>query len=700
MTIAARGPFERQAMMTQKRVIFVCMDFRLAYLSSALRRGFLWRRWKVVFYCFRPSPGALNALVARLSRGMVEILPVPARLAVINRSPEGSVRKKVYGEILSEISDKLDREFLDSPTSLLGALEGPLGRLKKELALYFEQDILSEVADDLVLIEIARWLIQNPQSPLRGGEMSVLIDRRSYWDELAREYGERTGVSCSSVARLQIKGWGVRLIYSLSQLLAECAFSLVSPGRRGTSPAVKVGIPQYSYSNFTDFLERRNYYLFWYPESGINPGNILIYSDGALDVPLAEGERIKAMGFSLLAANSVLRTPLASEPRHRCSPASVASLLAAHFRQLALLLLRVRSRFQWEQWKLLASLFSKLPYWEDFFLRNRIKIKFRFHTRFSHRDIAAQLAGAVTLSYHYSNHSPETFSPLHRDFCDSYFVWGRDSEAFFSDERSATRNVIHSGYVFDHAFRRVEGKAAALRQRLSQRGLGFVISVMDENITGIYREGMLELYSALLKLLLEHPDIGLLIKPKSDSTRAALASDPRTAEAFAALEKAGRVEMLSGSVFPVEAGKASDLVIGVYADSTAVLECALAGVPSVAYECCFGTQRERGAQPFVYHEMGAFLQALLDHKSGKAEMGGAKCWRETLDKKDAFRDGRAAARVGSYIKSLLRAFDSGDDKDAALSIANAAYTESFGSQAVVTTGRPGRPRPQIPERII
>ena len=55
-----------------------------------------------------------------------------------------------------------------------------------------------------------------------------------------------------------------------------------------------------------------------------------------------------------------------------------------------------------------------------------------------------------------------------------------------------------------------------------------------------------------------------------------------------------------------------------------------------------------------------------------------------LDKIDQFRDGKAAFRMGNYLKSLIDGFNSGLNRDDVLNMAAEKYIDLYGKDKVLS----------------
>ena len=354
---------------------------------------------------------------------------------------------------LYEIVNKIDQTELAENRSVFDCLNEKLAPVKKDIRLYIRQQVALDIYHDLIMANIAHWLATNKESVLYGKKPTVLIEKKSYWSYLILDHFKNKNISFKIFRQLNLKkNKGVLFTYHLIKLFVELVKSLATgQSRKDLSGKVKIGVSSYVNQNFTNYLDLRNYYLFWFYKSGIDPESVLIYlPDPKFKLPDKEVSNIKKANFNIIFCPTRITSKRnIGIPVYKCS-FMVALLLVQYLKQIIKMYFYAKDRFMKEQWKQFSLLLIQLPYLEDFFVNNNIKIKFRFHDIFSVRDIAAKLSGVITLSYHYSNHSE--LSVLHQDICDVFFIWGKRYEQLFSSGNSAIRYLIQTGYVLDYTF--------------------------------------------------------------------------------------------------------------------------------------------------------------------------------------------------------------------------------------------------------
>lgn len=680
------------AKMSEKKY-FICRFVKLRHVLSLFIRERLLRRNRVELYYLNPNKTSIflgkaaNAISKGRSAGfsfswlnydfarMKNKEGVPLLVA--------SIQDDLYRVI--EKVDALERNLGDS---IVNHLSDQLAPFKEDLRSYIKHQIAQDIFEDLFLVNVTAWLATERQSQLSGKDLIALIEKKSYWSYLVLDFAKSKNLNCLVFHSTDLKA--NKAAFFTYHFVKVCIEIVVSFLRKRSTDKVsknaKVGIPFYVYQNFVNFLDSKNYYLFWFYKSGINPEKILIYAPHRkFNINAEEISRISESGFNIVSGPThIMNNSRKNVSVHKCT-FKAASLLLEYLKQAIRMRRHARNRFMKEQWKLLLLLFVQLPYWEDFFKKNNIKVKFRFHDMFSAREIAAKIAGAVTLSYHYAHQSDMTI--LHQDIVDAFFVWGKRYEKNLSGEHSGIRNFIQTGYVFDYTFDNLKDKAKVLRDTFKARNVSYIIGIFDEFIGGCFAAPQLRCYKAVLEYVQKHLDTGILIKPKREANAPQLRSSVETAGLISDLEKQGRLLILDSRKYPVEAGQASDIVIGLTPDSTAGLECALAGVPMVVYDI-YSTRRHPfygwGHNKVIFDDIQYLINLLNINKDNPGAIPGFADWSVILDTVDPFRDGMANQRIGSYIKTLLLKFDEGLSKDEAIKTANRVYADECGLDKVTS----------------
>ena len=146
------------------------------------------------------------------------------------------------------------------------------------------------------------------------------------------------------------------------------------------------------------------------------------------------------------------------------------------------------------------------------------------------------------------------------------------------------------------------------------------------------------------------------------------------------------IERVHGSYPPSVAARASDLAVhGHLWAGTAAVEAVLAGTPTLLMDRDGWTVSklyQLGIGRVVFQEWSELWRACLVHWSQTDGLPGFGNWDSMLEELDPFRDGRAAERMGSYIRWLLEALEGGLDRDRAIEEAAERYGRQWGSDKV------------------
>ena len=590
---------------------------------------------------------------------------------------KASACEDLYGVI-----DKIQVE------NLLKYLNDKLSTIKKDLALYIRQRIAFDIYHDLLLANVAHWLATNKESKLYNKHPILIIEKRNYWICLVLDYLKRKNVQYKIFHTMDFKrNKGILFLYYAIKICIELIRAIaVIPKKKETSGDARIGIPFYVNQNFTEYYDLKNYYLFWFYKSEIAPERILIYiPEREINISDEEINNIKKAKFNIVfCPTRITRKRKCDVPIYRCS-LKTSSLLIQYLVQIIKIYKHSENKPMKEQWKILTLLLVQLPYWEDFFQSNNIKVKFRFHDIFGVRDIAAKLSGAVTISYHYSDHSDARI--VRDEVSDVFFIWGNKYRKCLSPAHSTTRNFIITGYIFDYTFEKLKDKAQLIRDSFSDKA-NYLIGIFSENISQHLRKSQLEFYKKILEFAVQHPDIGIVVKPKKENDEMRLRLAKELNKFIEMLDLQGRIFFLDNRGYPVEAGFASDIVIGVIPDSTAGLECALAGVPMVIYDCSNCKESHPlykiGHNKIIFDDIQHLINAIDENKKKPCSISGFADWSFILNEVDPFRDGKANQRIAGYIKTLLFKSSNGFSKDEAIEAANRAYAEELGWDKVIS----------------
>jgi len=274
----------------------------------------------------------------------------------------------------------------------------------------------------------------------------------------------------------------------------------------------------------------------------------------------------------------------------------------------------------------------------------------------------APTLGIHTLSYQISNHRQPAPGLLTN--ADTMFVFSPLYHGLWTNDGIHPRSFVDIGYPYDTSFNLVRPRAQQSRSELQAAGAKFIICYFDENPT-ISKYGNVSIDDnnnellALMRLVLDDPEMGLVIKTKLRSYSPQYI--PELSEVWKSVQATGRLaELIYGPrrniIFPAEAALTSDMTIGHACGTTAVLEGVLAGTRGILinpYGAILANHDLYAEADIIYSTMDAALEAIRALKAGNPERQGLGDWSSLLDQIDPFRDGQAGRRMREVLKEAV-----------------------------------------------
>lgn len=340
---------------------------------------------------------------------------------------------------------------------------------------------------------------------------------------------------------------------------------------------------------------------------------------------------------------------------------------------------------------------SQKDYWKRLFERQNVKV---FATWFKYNgehcaigEALRELGGALAVYQRSYEGNPTVQTALLADVCFGFSCNGAAVEAAAG---SMIDCYVTTGYLGDHRFPLVREEAAKVRHQLQQHGARRIVAFFDEGSFpdsrwGVDARRLQAQYTFLLEKLLGESDLGLVFKPKSPATL-----EKRLGQVGELLRRAigtGRCfiyqeGVLQGSVPPAQAALSADLAIhGSLASGTAAVEAALAGVPTVLLD-------DDGWKPsplyrlgvgrVVFEEWDTLWHTWSESRTAPGAVPGFADWTPLLDEIDPFRDGRAAERMGTFLKWMIEGFSAGQSREAVLAQAADRYRRAWGEDKIAT----------------
>ena len=687
--------------------------------NMTLRTWFLSVWPRLVWRRFRSGPKVVRCHVIEGSRLSMFLARATARLSgvpverftfefVEARDPAGvSVRLRIiYGDLARAQQYALDDQDYRVLSSKVG-LEGRLPMyLAKGIASTDHAD-RSTVHRALSVIQACVWKMRSEGEP---GHPPVLFMEKRPWlaaiDRYAREEGVTVvPVTPASNIRGMVRGrlpiWAIDMVrhsrdwLRIQRLKRGTAKGTGEPafqGRDGHRAAAgsgpvqrregpRVAVDYYGQLNL-DHPERHSDFSFW-QQSALEGSDLLVaFSIPRDPLDLQKLAELEGHGMEAVVLNPAATTlpagPIFKPRRRRNKPARGLTGPQG-----------VWIKEQTRKYQRMKA------FWTDLAESRNIKVYVTwFKYDATHCAIAdgLQAAGGVIGIYQRAYEvQPSVEATIGADIVFGFSPAVADIE---SRSDSVIRYHVAVGYLGDHRFPLLREQAQTVRKAIQQRGARHILAFFDENSS----EGTRWLaghhlvqknYAFVLGKVLENPWLGLVIKPKAPGTlRRRLGP---VAELLERAEATGRCYVyqsgvLQGSHPPAAAALCADLAVHchLYA-ATAGMEAALAGVPTLVLDRDGWGESplyRLGAGRVVFNDWAELWDACVQHWESPEGFPGLGDWSPFLDEIDPFRDGRAAERMGTYIKWLIEGFRDGHDRDAAMAGAAERYTSIWGADKI------------------
>lgn len=589
---------------------------------------------------------------------------------------------------------------------------------RSKIILYAQKELHEEIKVILCHITIVSWLIRNPSS--LSTNQAVFLIPKTNWVNYIEGYADLRGLHLGiygCLPRVVLFSFPLRrlmkLMFPFIRNLLKNVFlnlfnnTLVEPESCSKSTLNDNQVKQRNCTVAATYWGRgstldqsKSSDFFWVPFANLAPGQLLIYASRP-DAPINHDEyaHFKNLSIRVAVVNEAARlsSTIPKWPAQKDFNQLIKESLSMwkFLGQCFLKLLISKGVTRWLERNLIKFVFAYV-YWRWFFNSNDIKLVVD-HVDWPKGRVASDQAladlGGLSVSYQRSFEALPTL--VRASGVDVHFAF---SIAWATTERSSKSVIpqyISNGYVHDYAIPHVANRASRLRTKLEASGAKFIICLLDENSVPDKRFGpshamRAENYKFLLEKLLLDPTLGLVIKPKKPSDlRMRLGHVSKLLDR--ALET-GRCHIydqgvVATDILPSEASLSSDVCIGLLFGSTAALESALTGTPTLLIDREFVTYHplnELGVDRVVFRSWSQLWEAISRFRLDPARLQGIGDWTPMLDTLDSFRDGKAGQRMGEYIGWLAQGLADGYTREEVLEVASRRYCERWGEDKIVS----------------
>ena len=437
-------------------------------------------------------------------------------------------------------------------------------------------------------------------------------------------------------------------------------------------------------------LTKRNE-IFWYPESNISNGRVIIYFDSNSQAVTQEVlDNINAMKIRWVCLNS---KPMKSKGVKLWRPYWGVGSFVYHYDMVSMLNSRnVSSKFDGWIVYILEKLIFNISYWYAFYTAFGIKLQIEIEER-GEKNIAESIAidfvdgilvGRQRSEYSICNGDIIGFFPQH-----IFFGWNKRLLEYIVPPMNTVNNLIISGYCYDYIFKKNKGTNKYLREQLNEKGVKFVVALFDNtfNRYTFYSAKMLEMfYKTFIDWLISDKEIGLILKPKKAFFLEKYL--PNVMKSIKQAQNTGRCILYPDSLgrFPSDVSQNVDMVVGI-GISTAVIEAVVAGTKGIFYDstkCYSSLFYKIGYKKIIFDDLKELINILEKYKKNPEQEMGLGDFSQWIGLLDPYRDGNAAERIGVYLRWCLEGFDAGMNRNDTIKQANKMYMAKWGNDKVLS----------------
>jgi len=591
---------------------------------------------------------------------------------------------------------KINRDVIDIVEKTIGriykknAFSSHLSRFPQDKTkLYLTQRLALQIQETILLINVAKYYCQNDQKI--SDSANIIVSRSAdILEEFIKAKDNRLLqiIGYSSIANFSFQRSTFRILFEFLGQVFRSFLTFISTKRPSISETLSAKIGIYC-SQKIDLNERS--VLFWVPHSPINFKRVLVYFENS-QRPVTEkvAKLLSEYGVDW----RVLR-PRASKLGKKNLwklPVLIISQFFMYIKdawRITFCLLFKSGYLKLWQWFALVELLIQTYYYQTFYQDNNIKILFNMDENAwvsTTKTIAMELAGGISVSSHWS-HYVEFSLDIAKAY-DVFFVWGSAHTDCFKKSASCFSRIIQCGYIYDYRFSEARAKSSQLRQQLKEAGASYIIGFMDNAVRKDLpnsKEELINLYRALLNLVISNNKLGIILKPKRpDESVYNLVEMQQLLNKAMATRRCLIVNKNNLESFSFDAGLACDLNIGLGVSTTTV-ENVLAGIKSVDYDASsrWGSLAHNdGYNKVVFDDLDILINSIKKYVDAPEKNNEFANHGSILHKFDPFRDGKAAQRIGFYISELLMALDDHLAKEKAIERASQKYQEQYGYDKV------------------
>ncbi|MFH1074385.1 MAG: hypothetical protein V1752_04765, partial [Candidatus Firestonebacteria bacterium] len=278
---------------------------------------------------------------------------------------------------------------------------------RDKIDFFFIQEIAIDIEDFVVIFNYLKWFKSKGKEE---SAFNIVLTKNNPWLRKLNVYGKDLIGKVYGYVDLKNK----ILAFSLSfKIILEASINsfaeLLGLGRKQIN---NPGLPKIAvmHAHGADLSKRSDY--FWFPGSGINTDQILVYFKYDCWPPAQEAKRLiesYGMRWADLLPLKIKGSGSRPELYFLPEPVFVKNCIKSFLMVIKLLLRSISGKYAFSSWQLgrLANLINRVGFYQAFFKLYSVKVHFSFYEMGEDMiasNIAVKLNGGVDLCHHWSNY--------------------------------------------------------------------------------------------------------------------------------------------------------------------------------------------------------------------------------------------------------------------------------------------------------
>ena len=572
-----------------------------------------------------------------------------------------------------------------------------------ELSSYYQKEYIEFYFRKLLFysfLPIANQLVidnWNKSNSISSGVTTIDVKNFPNIELLNKAYPASVNIKYVGIlkSKLLFCSWNIKKIIKYVKQSIDLSigkFLIFSTNFKNLSITNRKGkkISTHMLDSFEDVDLNKRSTIFWLQDNNINPSDVLVY----FNLNRKKSEKL----IERLNTHNVNWVNLRYWKNEQKTSPNYAILKSYK---------NISSFDSIHKWLLLEArtLVFNIDYWYSFFKTFNVTVH-HDQTEHGQEVIVKQIALCKLNALSFSSQRSYLDNIVGRFYSyyptDVFFSWGEDSSKRMQrkviiKDNPAFKSILTTGcYMLDQYVVNQYKDVEYIKDKFNSYGVKKTILFLDTNhalcnaLDGqtITTKDLESLYIAVFTVLIEHQEIGLIVKPKKSKFFNSLNITSITKQAL----DTGRLHIVTNpeGVKPSVYANISDITLSILNHDipASLVECILSKKPGILYN--YGGLNSVEPEFFSWAHNTVIFDTVVDVVSAlktfvlSQDSSLIGDWSSHILEFDPFLDFKAANRIGFYLSLLLKYSHEELEKDIIIDIVNDEYSREFGKDKVAS----------------